>query len=90
MKLTLLLGLLLFAIAAVMLVRHRRAVRDAATAAANARARAAARRNRVPAVSNNLKGVTASQTIEPVKPSRIGLFDDDPDEHQSGNGERAA
>jgi hypothetical protein len=30
-------------------------------------ARRAARRNRVPEVSNNLKGATASQTIEPYK-----------------------
>jgi hypothetical protein len=31
-------------------------------------ARRAARRRNVPAVSNNLKGVTASQTIEPLRP----------------------
>lgn len=31
-------------------------------------ARRAARRRHVPAVSNNLRGVTASQTIEPLRP----------------------
>jgi hypothetical protein len=30
----------------------------------------AARRNRVPEVSNNVKGVTASQTIQPLKSDR--------------------
>jgi hypothetical protein len=30
----------------------------------------AARRSRVPEVSNNLKGVTASQTIQPLRPER--------------------
>lgn len=30
----------------------------------------AERRSRVPEVSNNLKGVTASQTIQPLKPDR--------------------
>ena len=45
--------------------RNKRA-REAAAAATLARQRAA-RRNRVPDVSNNLKGVTASQTMEPFR-----------------------
>jgi CHASE1-domain containing sensor protein len=43
---------------------RKRAERRAVEAAI---ARRAARRNRVPEVSNNLKGATASQTIEPYK-----------------------
>lgn len=43
---------------------RKRAERRAVQAAI---ARRAARRHRVPAVSNNLKGATASQTIEPYK-----------------------
>lgn len=45
---------------------RKRAERRAVEAAI---ARRAARRNRVPAVSNNVRGVTASQTMEPFKPS---------------------
>jgi hypothetical protein len=47
----------------------RKRVERATAEAMLARARAA-RRSRVPDVSNNLKGVTASQTIEPLKPER--------------------
>jgi len=61
--LLLLVGLLFFAL------WRRRAAR-AEEAAAMARSKSASARNkaRVPDVSSNLKGVTASQTIEPVKP----------------------
>jgi type II secretory pathway pseudopilin PulG len=47
----------------------RKRAERAAAEALLARSRAA-RRSRVPEVSSNLKGVTASQTIEPVKPER--------------------
>lgn len=47
-------------------VARKRAER-AATEALLAKTRAAARKSRVPEVSNNLKGVTASQTISPLK-----------------------
>jgi hypothetical protein len=68
MKLTLLIALLLVAAFLAYTVRNRRAARAAEEAAALARAKAAAaRRNRVPDVSNNLKGVTASQTMEPYR-----------------------
>jgi hypothetical protein len=46
-------------------------------AAEAALARRAARKNRVPAVSNNLKGVTATQMIEPF---RLGDAADDEDQ----------
>ena len=49
---------------------RRRAARRAAAAAAAAAARARElRKSRVPEVSSNVKGVTASQTIEPVTSS---------------------
>jgi hypothetical protein len=44
---------------------RRRAERDAVAATAAQRAKAAQRR-RIPAVSNNVKGVTATQTIQPL------------------------
>lgn len=67
MKLTLLLALLLV-IAVVMTINARnRRTREAQAAAAQAKQRAA-RRNRVPDVSSNLKGVTASQTVSPYRP----------------------
>jgi len=61
--LLLLAGLLFFALS------RRRAARAEETAAM-ARSKSASARNkaRVPDVSSNLKGVTASQTIEPLKP----------------------
>jgi len=66
MKLTLLLALLLIvAVLVTINARKRRALE--AQAAAQARQRAA-RRNRVPEVSSNLKGVTASQTVSPYRP----------------------
>ncbi len=68
MKLAVLLSLVLVVVVAGLLVRRQRAVRAARIAAERARARAAARRNRVPAVSSNVKGVTASQTMNPYRP----------------------
>jgi hypothetical protein len=68
--LLLLAGFIVFAIA-----RRRSAAREAAAEAA-ARSRMA-RRPRVPTVSNNLKGVTASQTIQPLKPREDGDYADD-------------
>ena len=64
MKIVLLLAFLLVAAIAYAISVRRRSDREQAAAAA-ARARAA-RRPKVPAVSSNLKGVTASQTIQPV------------------------
>jgi hypothetical protein len=64
MKIALLLAFLLGAAIAYAISVRRRSEREQAAAAA-ARARAA-RRPKVPAVSSNLKGVTASQTIQPV------------------------
>lgn len=70
MKFTLLLALPVAALFLAHTVRGRRAARAAEQAAAEARAKAAAaRRQRVPDVSSNLKGVTASQTIEPYRPT---------------------
>jgi hypothetical protein len=67
MKLTLLFALLLIVGVLVTInARKRRALE--AQAAAQARQRAA-RRNRVPDVSSNLKGVTASQTLSPYRPA---------------------
>ncbi|MGB7903145.1 MAG: hypothetical protein WCF43_00530 [Steroidobacteraceae bacterium] len=59
--------LLLVVLAFVAISRRRAAAREAA-AAARTRSRSARNRARVPAVSNNLKGVTATQTIEPFRP----------------------
>jgi hypothetical protein len=47
----------------------RKRAERAAAAALLVRSRAA-RKSRMPEVSNNLKGVTASQTIEPVRTDR--------------------
>jgi cbb3-type cytochrome oxidase subunit 3 len=65
MKLTLLLAVLLVAVVVFTINARNKRAREAA-AAALARQKAA-RRSRVPAVSNNVKGVTASQTIEPYR-----------------------
>jgi hypothetical protein len=62
-----LIGLLLFAALLGFAMSRRRAAARAAQAEALARSRNA-RRFAVPTVSNNLKGVTASQTIQPVRP----------------------
>jgi len=65
MKFTLI-GLLLFAgLFFFALSRRRAAAREAEAALARSRS---ARRPSIPTVSNNLKGVTASQTIQPVRP----------------------
>lgn len=66
MKFALLTVLLLVTGLIVTLISRRRVAR-AEAAAAVARARAQ-RKSRIPAVSNNLKGVTASQTIKPYRP----------------------
>lgn len=77
MKIALLLVLLLLTGLVASLNARRRVAREEAAAAA---ARARAQRNRrIPVVSNNLKGVTASQTIQPYRPS-----------HEDERGERAA
>ena len=79
MKVALIALLLLALLGFVALSRRRAAVREA-EAAAQDRSRTATARNkaRVPAVSNNLKGVTATQTIEPVRPgSREDEYVDD-------------
>jgi Na+-transporting methylmalonyl-CoA/oxaloacetate decarboxylase gamma subunit len=65
---------LLAAVAVVSSVRKRAAREEAAAALARTRA---ARRSRVPNVSNNLKGVTATQTIEPYGTGRSAASDED-------------
>ena len=67
MKIALLLALLLVTALVVTLNARRRVAREEAAAAA-ARAREA-RRSRIPVVSSNLKGVTATQTIPAYRPS---------------------
>ena len=67
MKFTLLLALLLVVGVLVTINARNRRAREA-QAAAQARQRAA-RRQRVPDVSSNLKGVTASQTLSPYRPN---------------------
>ena len=66
MKFTLLFALLLVVAVLVTINARKRRAREAHAAAAQARQRAA-RRNRVPDVSSNLKGVTASQTLSPYR-----------------------
>ena len=73
MKVALIALLLLVVLGFVAFSRRRAAVREA-EAAARIRSRSARNRARVPDVSNNIKGVTASQTIEPL---RAGLRDDE-------------
>jgi type II secretory pathway component PulJ len=69
--------LLLALLGFVALSRRRAAVREA-EAAAQARSRSARIKARVPTVSNNLKGMTATQTIEPFRPgSRDDEYVDD-------------
>jgi hypothetical protein len=67
MKVALIALLLLVVLGFVALSRRRAAVREA-EAAARARSRSARNRARVPTVSNNIKGVTATQTLEPFRP----------------------
>jgi hypothetical protein len=77
MKVALIALLLLAALCFVALSRRRAAVREAEETA-QARSRVARSRSRVPTVSNNLKGVTATQTIEPIRPgSRDDEYVDD-------------
>jgi hypothetical protein len=66
MKLTMVLALLLVVAVVITINARNKRAREAAAAAALARQKAA-RRNRVPDVSNNLKGVTASQTMAPYR-----------------------
>jgi hypothetical protein len=73
MKATLIALLLLAVLCFVALSRRRAAVREA-EAAAQARSRSVRNKGRVPTVSNNLKGVTSTQTIEPIRP---GARDDE-------------
>ena len=76
MKLTIVLALLLVAAVLFTINARNKRAREAAAAAALARQRAA-RRNRVPDVSSNLKGVTASQTIEPYQAAATGAQRDE-------------
>ena len=73
MKIVLTALLLLAVLGFVALSRRRAAVREA-EAAAQARSRSARNKARVPAVSSNVRGVTATQTIEPFRP---GTRDDE-------------
>ena len=72
MKIVLTALLLLAVLGFVALSRRRAALREA-EAAAQARSRSA-RKARVPTVSSNVMGVTATQTIEPYRPD---VRDDD-------------
>ena len=73
MFVTIVLLVVVIALAAILLTANarRRAAREAAAAALE-RARQAQRKRAVPDVSNNLKGVTASQTIQPFRPGPSG------------------
>lgn len=73
MKIALIALLLLALVGFVALSRRRAAVREA-EAAAQVRSRSARNRARVPTVSSNVMGVTATQTIEPYRP---GVRDDE-------------
>jgi hypothetical protein len=77
MKVALIALLLLVVLGLVALSRRRAAVREA-EAAAQARSRSARNKAQVPTVSNNVKGVTASQTIESFRlDSRDGEYLDE-------------
>ena len=69
---TIVLLLLVVMLAGIVLAANarRRAAREAAMA--QERARSAQRKPRVPDVSNNVKGVTASQTIQPLRSKPTG------------------
>jgi len=73
MKFALIALLLLVGLGFVAMSRRRAAVREA-EAAAQARSRSARNKARVPTVSSNVKGVTATQSIEPLRP---GSHDDE-------------
>jgi hypothetical protein len=66
-------ALLLFAGLFLFALSRRRAAAREADAVSRSRS---ARRPSVPTVSNNLKGVTASQTIQPVRPRDDDYVDD--------------
>jgi hypothetical protein len=68
MKLALVAVVLLVALFFFALARRRAAAREAQVAA-QAKARSARNRQAVPTVSNNVKGVTASQTMPPYRPT---------------------
>jgi type II secretory pathway pseudopilin PulG len=70
MKLALFAVVLLVALFFFALARRRAAAREAQVAA-QARARSVRNRQAVPAVSNNVKGVTASQTMPPYRPAQL-------------------
>jgi hypothetical protein len=74
MKIALIALLLLAVLGFGALSRRRAAVREAEAAAQQARARSARNKARVPTVSSNVLGVTASQTIDPL---RTGSRDDE-------------
>jgi hypothetical protein len=67
MKVALIALLLLVVLGFVAMSRRRAAVREA-EAAAQARSRSARNKARVPTVSSNVRGVTATQNIEPFRP----------------------
>ena len=73
MKVALIALLLLVVLGFVAMSRRRAAVREA-EAAAQARSRSARNKARVPTVSSNVRGVTATQAIEPFRP---GARDDE-------------
>jgi type II secretory pathway pseudopilin PulG len=69
MKLALFAVVLVVALVFFALARRRAAAREAQVAA-QARARSVRNRQSVPSVSNNVKGVTASQTMSPYRPTQ--------------------
>jgi hypothetical protein len=84
MKLALLAVVLVVALVFFALARRRAAAREAQVAA-QTKARNARSRQSVPAVSNNVKGVTASQTMQPYRPTQPQDRD-----RNDGDDERAA
>jgi type II secretory pathway pseudopilin PulG len=84
MKLAVFALVLVVALVFFALARRRAAAREAQEAA-QARARAARSRQSVPTVSNNVKGVTASQTMPPFRPTQPQDRD-----RNDGDDERAA
>jgi hypothetical protein len=82
MRMTLLVTLALAAVFLAYSLRSRRAAR-AAEKVAMARARAAARRNRIPEVSNNLKGVTATQTNAPYRADASNHIPEDDEQERA-------
>jgi hypothetical protein len=82
MKLALFAVVLLVALFFFALARRRAAAREAEMAAL-ARARTARNRQAVPAVSNNVKGVTASQTMPPYRPAQSQDRDQESDDDRA-------